>query len=126
MVLKSTASARNAGWLFGVPVAAIMLALAGSGTASATESDLRAGLVHLRAGAQGQAEQDLTKYRDGEQDPDIRRSVDRVLPLLKRPLPEDVREFIAAALEDSVRMKASSRNRRARSSYASRMFPVFP
>lgn len=113
--------------MFGVVVAGIVVVLlAGSGSAGATESDLRSGLAHLRAGAQGQAEQDLTKYREGEQDSDIRRSIDRVLVLLKRPLPGDVREYIAAALEDKVRMKADPQSRRAGPSYASRMFPVFP
>jgi hypothetical protein len=124
--MVSATSAGKLRQIFGAAVVGLVVALAGSGSASATESDLRAGLAHLRAGAQGQAEQDLTKYRNGEPDSDIRQSIDRVLPLLKRPLPEDVREFIAGALEDKVRMKADPRSRRARPSYASRMFPVFP
>ena len=112
--------------VFGVAVAGFVIALAGSGPASATEGDLRSGLAHLRAGAQAQAEQDLTEYRDAEWDSDIRRSIDRVLPLLRRPLAEDVREFIAGTIEETVRMKADARSRRPRPSHLSRMFPVFP
>ena len=126
MPLGWTMSVPKTRSVLGVLAMGIVIALAGSGPASAAESDLRSGLAHLRAGAQGQAEHDLTKYRDGERDSDIRRSIDRVLPLLRRPLADDVREYIAGAIEESVRMNADARRRRVRSSYASRMFPVFP
>src|SRR5713226_2844508 len=76
-----------------VVVGGIMIAVAGGGPAGAAEADLHSGLAHLRAGAQAQAERDLLKYRDGLRDSDARRSIDRVLPLLRRPLTEDVREY---------------------------------
>ena len=101
--------------------------LAASGPAVAAESDLHSGLAYLRAGAQVQAEQHLLRYRDGEVDSDVRVCIDRVLPLLKRPLSEDVREYIAGSVEEIVtRAKAASRSGRALPGYAARMFPVFP
>ena len=100
--------------------------LAAPGVAPGAERDLGDGLASLRAGAQLQAEQQLTRYRDGELDSEIRRSIDRVLPLLRRPLNEDVREYIAGTIEDGVRGRARLRTERTRPSYALRMFPVFP
>jgi len=97
-----------------------------SATAGAAESDLISGLAHLRAGAQAQAETDLLRYRDGLRNSDARRSIDRVLPLLRRPLSEDVRDYIAATIEESVRPTADARARSARPGFLSRMFPVFP
>ena len=94
--------------------------------AGAAETDLVSGLAHLRAGAQAQAERDLLNYRDGLRDSDVRRSIDRVLPLLRRPLTEDVREFIAATIEESVRPKADARAQPVRPGFVSRMFPIFP
>jgi len=107
-------------------LAGTALWLAASSAAGAAESDLVSGLAHLRAGAQSQAERDLLKYRDGLGDSDVRRSIDRVLPLLRRPLTEDVREYIAGTIEESVRLKADARTQPARRGFLSRMFPVFP
>ena len=73
-----------------------------------------------------EAEQYLTRYHDDSRDPHVRRSIGRVLPLLKRPLPEDLREYIAGTIEDIVaRAKASAPPGRP-PSYSARMFPVFP
>jgi hypothetical protein len=105
-----------------VALAALALLAGAPGGASAADSDFSSALRHLRAGAQAQAEQDLVRYRDGEPDMDMRRRVERILPLLKRPLSADVREYIAATLEET-RARGQSR---ARPSYAARMFPVFP
>ena len=107
-------------------VAGTALWLTASGAASAAESDLYSGLAYLRAGAQVQAEQHLLRYRDGVRDPDIRVRVDRVLPLLKRPLSEDVREYIAGTIEDVVRVRTTPRGSRTQPAYMARMFPVFP
>ncbi len=109
-----------------VAVAGMLVWLAAPGLVSPAERDLDSGLVALRAGAQIQAEQHLTRYRDEERDPGIRRSVDRVLALLKRPLPAEVREYIAATLEEAVRVRPTMRAEASRPSYWSRMFPVFP
>jgi hypothetical protein len=98
----------------------------GSSAALGAESDLHSGLAHLRAGAQAQAERDLVKYRDGERDPDLRRSIDRVLPLLRRPMNDDVREYVAGTIEESVRVRGDARVRTARPGFLSRMFPIFP
>ena len=99
--------------------------LAGPGYTGAAERDLYAGLASLRAGAQSQAEQHLTRYRDEERDPEIRRNLDRVLPLLKAPLSAEMREYIAVTLEESVR-SAPKIQVSSRPSYWLRMFPVFP
>ena len=123
MTLGSTSMRKTRQVAWGVGAA---LWLTASAAAGAAESDLVSGLTHLRAGAQAQAERDLLKYRDGERDSGIRRSIDRVLPLLRRPLTEDVREYIAGTIEESVRFKAYARTRPARPSFLSRMFPVFP
>jgi hypothetical protein len=105
---------------------AAMLWLALFGSASAADTDLHSALAFLRAGAQAQAAEHLTRYRDGVADPDIRRSVDRALVLLRRPLGPEVREFVASTLEDSVRAKTTPRLRGPLASHAARVFPVFP
>jgi hypothetical protein len=99
--------------------------LAAPGPVSASEGDLRAGLAHLRAGAQAEAAQRLLKYRDAAPDPEVRRTIDRVLPLLRRPLAPDVREYIATTIEDSSTVRGA-RGPMARPEVLSRMFPVFP
>ena len=98
---------------------------AGEGTGAA-ERDLYSGLAYPRTGAQSQAEDSLTRYLDDERDPEIRRNVSRVLPLLKQPLPGDVREYLAVTIEEKagLRPKGSAESRRP--SYWSRIFPVFP
>jgi hypothetical protein len=93
---------------------------------AAAERDLSLGLGYLRAGSQIEAERHLTRYRDTERDPEIRTTLDRMLPLLKRPLPEEVREYMARTIEDSVRAKPRTVSEIGRRSYLSRMFPVFP
>jgi hypothetical protein len=111
----------------GAVAAGVVVWLAASGLTVAAERDLYSGLAYLRAGSQARAEEHLAKYRDEEGDPVIRKSVDRVLGLLKRPLAEEVREFIAATLEDSIRARPKARqDSGGRPSYWSRMFPVFP
>ena len=114
------------GRMLGAVAAAIVVWLAASGVSVAADRDLYSGLAYLRAGAQARAEESLVRYRDEERDPVIRQSVDRVLALLKRPLAEDVREFIAVSLEDSVRARPKIREAGGRPSYWFRMFPVFP
>jgi hypothetical protein len=109
----------------GIVLAGIGLGLVSAPTGAA-ERDLYSGLAYLRAGAQTRAEESLTRYREEEANPEIRRSVDRVLPLLKRPLSEEVREYIAANLEERVRVASRMRAERTPLSYWSRMFPVFP
>ena len=104
----------------------LTLLTATPGPVHGAEQDLTAGLAHLRAGSQAQAAHDLARYREGERDPDVRRSIDRVLRLLKQPLSEDLREYIALSVEEKVRAKAASRGSSARSGFLSRMFPVFP
>lgn len=94
--------------------------------AAAAERDLYSGLAYLRAGAQAEADRDLTKYRDEERDPEIRRKIDRVLPLLKRPLTQEVRDYVAMTIEDAVPTRSKMRAESNRPSYWSRMFPVFP
>ena len=113
-------------WKFRGAVAGIAIALAWLGPASAAESDLSAGLAHLRAGDQVRAEQELTRYRHGERDAGVQRSIDRVLPLLRRPLPDDVREYLAKTIEDAAGLRVDTRSERPRPNYLSRMFPVFP
>ena len=103
----------------------LVLLTAAPGLGHAAEHDLAAGLVHLRAGSQAQAAQHLARYRDGEGDPEIRRSIDRVLRLLKEPLSEELREYVAFTVEDTVRGKAT-RARSVPPGFVSRMFPVFP
>ena len=114
--------------ILNIALAGIVAWLAASGPAAAADADLHSGLAYLRAGAQTEAEQYLTRYRDDTRDPHIRRHIDRVLPLLKRSLPEDVREYIAGTVEEDVvaRLKASSLSGRRLQSYSARMFPVFP
>ena len=115
--------------MWGFVLTGVVMWLVASGPAGAAERDLYSGLAYLRAGAQTRAEESLARYRDEERDPEIRQSVDRVLPLLKRPLTEEVREYIAASLEERVRVASSMRVESPKSksgSYWSRMFPVFP
>ena len=114
--------------LNGHPVIFCLLALLTTGPAvvHAAEQDLASGLGHLRAGSQVQAAQDLARYRDGERDPEIRRSIDRVLHLLKEPLSEELREYVALTLDESIRLKVRARIPDVRPGFVSRMFPVFP
>jgi hypothetical protein len=91
------------------------------GRADGAERDLYSGLAYLRAGAQQRAEESLIRYRDAQRDPGIRRSIDQVLPLLRRPLSDEVREYIAASLEERVQAGPGGKP-----SHWSRMFPVFP
>ena len=112
--------------LLGACAAGLVVWLATPGVTVAADRDLYSGLAYLRAGAQARAEEYLARYRDEERDPVIRQSVDRVLALLKRPLTEDVRAFIAVSLEDSVRARPKIREAGGRPSYWFRMFPVFP
>jgi hypothetical protein len=107
-------------------LAGIAAWLAAAGPAAAADADLHSGLAYLRAGAQTEAEQHLMRYREGSRDSDVRVGIDRALALLKQPLAEDVREYIADTIEDIVRMNAEPRGRPARPTYAVRMFPVFP
>ncbi len=93
---------------------------------SAAERDLYAGLAYLRAGAQSQAMDSLTRYRDDERDAEVRQSVSRVLPLLKHPLTVDVREYLASTIENSVGARTKMRVENRRPNYWSRVFPVFP
>jgi|SRR5215510_8519510 len=93
---------------------------------SAAEVDLYSGLAYLRAGAQTQAEEHFTKYCDEGGNPEVRRNVARVLPLLRLPLSEEVRNYIAATLEDSVRATQKLQANGGRPGYRSRMFPAFP
>ena len=111
--------------MLGAAMAGVLMTMV-SGPANASEADLQSGLAHLRAGAQAQAERDLLKYRDSLRDSEARRSIDRVLPLLRRPLTEDVREYVAGTIEASVRPTAEAQNTPARRGVLSRMFPVFP
>lgn len=104
----------------------IAVFLAASRWTGATENDLYVGLTHLRAGEQSQALQYLTRYRDGEQDPEIRRDVALILPLLKQPLAEDVREYLALTLEQRVQRHSQARIESRRPAYRFRIFPVFP
>jgi len=109
-----------------VVVGGLVVWLAVSGAARGAERDLYSGLAYLRAGDQIRAEESLRRYRDAERDPEIRRSVDRVLLLLGRPLDVEVREYIATSLEERARPMPSRQTEGARSRYWSRMFPVFP
>ena len=127
MTLRAELASVMARAAIGVAVAGLTLASAGWAPVGADEGHLQAGLAHLRAGTQAEAERDLATYRDGERDSGVRRSIDRVLPLLRRPLTDDVREYIAGTIEEAVRMKASTASARPRpSNFLSRMFPLFP
>lgn len=110
----------------------VWLAASGSGRAAERDRYLYFGLAYLRAGAQIQAEDNLTRYRAEEPDPRIRQIVSRVLPLLRQPLTQDVRDYIAVTLEEAVRARLttlapSDRPRPTdRPRYLSRMFgPLF-
>src|SRR5262245_23230084 len=109
----------------GIVLAGTLMGLASS-PAGAAERDLYSGLAYLRAGAEARAQESLTRYRDEETNPEIRRSVDRILLLLQRPLSDEVREYIAANLEERVRLASNMRPKKTPPSYWSRMFPVFP
>lgn len=100
--------------------------LVSTGSPGAAERDLYSGLAYLRAGAQAEAERDLTRFRDEERDPEVRRKIDRVLFLLKRPLTQEVREYVATTIEDAVPPRMKMRAESSRPSYWGRMFPVFP
>ena len=52
--------------------------------------------------------------------------IDRVLPLLRRPLTKEVREYVAATIEEAAFPRSGIRVEAKRPSYWSRMFPVFP
>jgi hypothetical protein len=98
-----------------------------TGWVDCAERDLYAGLGYLRKGAQSQAVEYLTRYRDGSRDPAVRERVSRVLPLLQQPLSEDVREYLALTIEESAGgANRELRTSHARPSYWSRTFPVFP
>jgi hypothetical protein len=107
-----------------IALAALVFVLAVPQWARAADGDLRAGLSHLRAGDQVRAEQELTKYRNAEPDAGVRSTIDRILPLLKRPLPGDVREYLARTVEDAAAFKVLPG--RSTRSFVSRVFPVFP
>ena len=112
--------------LAGAVVVMVVGMVVSSGAAGAAESDLDAGLAYLRAGAQAEAEKHLTRYRDEVRDPEARKRLARVLHLLKRPLSDDLREFLAEAVEDSVRPRPKGRAEVTPPDYLSRIFPVFP
>ena len=96
-----------------------------TGCISAAQPDLYTGLNYLRAGAQGQAEEYLTRYRDSSRDPALREGISRVLPLLKQPLSKEVRDYLATTIEESGAEK-EMRMSYAKPSYWPRIFPVFP
>lgn len=102
------------------------LAASGSGRAAESDRYFYFGLAYLRAGAQTQAEENLTRYRDEEPDPRIRQIVSRALPLLKEPLTQDVRDYIAVTLEEAVRARLPALALSRRPRYLLRMFgPLF-
>ena len=107
-----------------IALAALVFTLAVPQWAPALDGDLRAGLSHLRAGDQIRAEQELTRYRNTEPDAAVRSTIDRMLPLLRRPIPGDVREYLARTVEDAVAFKVLPG--RSAPSFLSRVFPVFP
>jgi hypothetical protein len=107
-------------------VAIMAAVLVGPAAAAPQQRDLDAGLAYLRAGAQAQAEEHLARYRNETRDPEVRHRLGRVLPLLKRPLTDDVREFLAAFVEEGVRLSPTERAQTGRAGYLSRSFPVFP
>jgi hypothetical protein len=108
-------------------VAGSLMWLLASQPAAAGEQDFYYGLAYLRAGTQARAEEYLRRYRDAQQDPEIQRSIDRMLPLLRGPLSEEVREYLAGSLEERVLISPNLRTVGTRPvSYGARMFPVFP
>lgn len=113
-------------WVLGRAAAAAAACLALTTVTAAAERDLYSGLAYLRAGAQSQAADSLAKFRDDEPDPEVRRSVSRVLLLLRQPLPEDVREYLALTIEEKVAARPPVPARSRSSAYWSRIFPVFP
>lgn len=60
------------------------------------------GLAYLQRGEEGRAEEHLSAFRSLQADPRTAAQVDRTLRLLRdAPLTSDLREFVAAALEDA-------------------------
>ncbi len=106
-------------------VAGVALTIVSTGSTDATESDLSTGLAYLRAGAQSQAGEYLARYRDSSRDPAVRERISRVLPLLKQPLPKDVRDYLAMTIEEGVAGR-ELRTSWVRPPYWFRSFPVFP
>lgn len=109
-------------------VVGVTVWLAASGSAGAAERDryFYFGLAYLRAGALPQAEENLARYRDEEPDPRIREIVSRALPLLRQPLTQDVRDYIAVTLEEAVRARLTALAPSRRPRYLLRMFgPLF-
>ena len=94
--------------------------------AEADQRDLYSGLAYLRSGAQAEAEAALTQYVATERDSDVRRSITRVLPLLKQPLSKDVREYLASSIEAQAGPPVATALAGRRPGYWSRIFPVFP
>ena len=111
-------------WAVAAGVIGASLAVA-PGT-QADQADLAAGLAYLRAGAQVEAEVAFARYVGTERDSDVRRSVVRVLPLLKQPLSGDVREYLASTIEGQAGFAPAAQIASRRPSYWSRIFPVFP
>ena len=107
-------------------VAGLLAAIATAGQADAADRDFHSGIAYLRAGALADAERDLTRYRDEARDPVIRTRVDRVLPLLRRSLTPEVRDYIATTLEEVAPPRAKSEVTTTHRGYSARMFPVFP
>jgi hypothetical protein len=122
-VTRARAISRIAG-LSGGLLAAAALFLMRPARGDAAERDLYFGLAYLRPGAQTQGERQFVKYRDEEPDATARRNVDRIFPLLKQPLSQELRDYIAVTLEASIRSRLMPAARSPRPSYASRMFPV--
>src|SRR4029077_18114387 len=75
----------------------------------AAEQDLTSALGHLQAGRQIEAAKNLERYRAGVHYTEIRRSIDRVLRLLREPLSEELRGYIALTLDESIRRKTGQR-----------------
>ncbi len=73
----------------------------GSLSAWGADSDFYSGVAYLRAGDLVRAEQDLVRFRGDAKGHAVRASIDRALKLMKEPLPDEVREYIAATLEEA-------------------------
>jgi hypothetical protein len=109
-------------------VAGVLLAgaLSRPAPAVAGEHDLYAGLAYLRAGDQRQSAESFTRYCRDEANRDACRRVLRVLPLLDRPLSQDLRDYLAVTIEEQARVRSASTVDSRRATYWSRIFPVFP
>jgi hypothetical protein len=116
MLIDSTVGRVMAG-----SVALVAVWLATPRWASTAERDLHAGLAYLRAGAQSQAASYLKRFCEDGNRSETCQEVSRVLPLLQRPLADDVREYLAATIEASEKLTL-----RGTPNYLSRIFPVFP